>query len=360
MKKSPKTIAVGMLAVAALLGIGIVAATWADDLHQPAVVEAARTYELVSDDNGRYRASLLDGRRARGPGLSSQKVLAFDRDDMVQVDVLPELQSGMRVTVGQPLASVRSVAAERGLTSLTAERDALTAERDLLAAGERTSMVEEGRQRLRLAEAVRAQEAPTLRRLQELASSGAISRAELEQAELLDQVRQVEIQVARASMQVASSSARPEALASIDAQMAAIDAKILGLHDRIADTALSSPIDGVLEIGGHDAILRVYELDAAYLRFPIPERARSRVAVGDGAYFSTPSAPVDFNGTVVEISEVATVLHGRTVFLATARVENPQLHLRAGMTGETEVQLRPGRGMVLSLWDELVGKGTDG
>ena len=360
MKRSRTTIAVGLLAIAGLLSIGVVAATWGNDLHQPAVVEAARTYELVSDDNGRYRASLLDGRRARGPGLASQRVLAFDRDDMVQVDVLSDLQSGMRVKVGQPLAQVRSVASERGLASLRAKRDAMAAERALLSAGERTSMVEEGRQRLRLAEAIRAQEAPTLARLQSLAASGAISSEELEQAQLLDQVRQVEIQVARASMQVASSSARPEALAALDAQVAAIDAQILGFEERIADTVLSSPIDGVLEIGGHDAILRVYELDAAYLRFPIPEAARARVRVGDGAYFTTPSAPQDFNGTVVEISEVATVLHGRSVFLATARVENPQLHLRAGMTGETEVVLRPGRGMVLSLWDELVGKGTGG
>jgi HlyD family secretion protein len=335
--------------------IGVITATAPPSVRQPAVVEASQTFRITSDESGRYLWSLEDGRRAQGNAVVHQRVIAFSRDDMVELQVTPRLQSGALVTAGQRLAEIQSAAAANGVAALRAQREAVAAERALLAAGGRPEEVAEAARRVSVADANRAAYLPEVERLRALRTSGAVSAAEVQAAELLDEVRRVESDLARASLAVARSSARPEALAALDAKISALDARIAELDERLADTALASPVDGILEIGGGTTLLAVYDLNDAYLRFAIPEAQRSSVVVGDHVSFQTPSVPGEsFEASVVEIAEVATVLTGRTVFLATALADNPTLALHAGMSGEVRVSPADRPGPLLSFWADLV------
>lgn len=345
----------GALALAVLAVLGVLALGPPPLVKQPAVVEARQVFRIQSDGSGRYISTLTDGRSAEGASLVHQRVLAFDRNDLVQVQLADQLRSGDRVEQGQPLMLLHSVEARQGLRRLAAEREALQARRELLTAGARPEEIAEAERRVRVARAQRAQGLPELDRTRDLHGAGAVATADLQQAELLDEVRRLEVALAEASLGVARSSARPEALAEIDAQVQAIDAEMAALEDRLSQSALAAPIAGMAVLGGSpETLLSVYDLHEVYLRFPIPEEQIEQVRVGDHVRFDSPGAGGRIHeGTVARIASVPTIIRGRVSFLATARVDNPELVLRAGMTGQVQVFPGDATSLLAAAWHGL-------
>ncbi len=343
---SPLRIAAGVAAVAVLVAAGIMLPE-AGTLRAKAVVEAAQTFSLTSIGPGRYQSVLQRGLPARGQGLVHQKVLRFERSDLVELTLSDSLRSGQRIEAGTRLASLHSPLNERRLAELEAERADLEAERALLAAGDTVEAVQLAKVEERLAEAERQQLVPELERSRALAEQGVVSQAVLDEVELQDRVRALRIEVARAMTRAATASARPEALTRIEAQISAVDAQIAEVTRTLTADLVTCPIDGLLEVGGNKVVLRVYDLDPAYLRIPVPEAMRSRIAVGREVRFVTTAAGEVFEGTVVDLSEDASDLNGIRVFWASAEVGNPDGTLRSGVTGSVVVPLETdGRSVV--------------
>jgi hypothetical protein len=60
----------------------------------------------------------------------------------------------------------------------------------------------------------------------------------------------------------------------------------------------------------------------------------------------------------VDVGEHATNLNGRQIFWGSARLDNPEHLLRAGMTGSVVIEAEgSGPGLIRSLWREIVGVG---
>ena len=349
---------VGALAVILLLLMAVFIPRWGG-LRQKAVVEAARTFRLTSIEPGGHQWSLRDGWPAEGQALVREQVLQFERSDLVEMELNPELSPGDQIEQGQVLAWVRSPRDLRRMAELEAMRAELEAQRALLGAGGRSEEVEEARRGLAVARAAWKGNQTQLERSQKLAAEGAISEAELEAAEVSHRLLELETELASAALAVARSSARPEALAAVEAQITALDARIGELTDRVTGKTIRSPIAGMLEMGGRRVVLRVYDLDPVYLRIAIHEAHRHELQVGSPVRFHTPSVPGStYEGEVVDVSEDASNLNGLQVFWVSARVENPELQLRSGMTGVAWLELESGRGLLSYLWDVLTGNGS--
>lgn len=346
----------GIAAIAALILLALLLPRWGE-LRLRAVVEAGQTFNLAAIGQGSYEWTLRDGRPARGQGIIRQRVLRFERSDLVELELVPGLSNGDPVTSGQQLASFYSPRTQRRLAEFTAMRESLGAERALLEAGGRPEEVREARARLNLAEAAREGELPQLERVRALAAQGLVTDAELETAELADQIRTMEIELARAALAVTRSSARPEALAAVDAEIASLDARVTELDGLLEENHIECPIAGILEIGGNRNVLRVYAIDEVYLRIPVPEASRYRVHIGDQVRFETPSLPrTTFLGEVVDLGENAINLNGAQIFWASAAIDNSAHELRSGMTGVALLKLHgQGEGMARSMWRELLG-----
>jgi len=346
----------GLAAIAALILLALLLPRWGE-LRLRAVVEAGQTFNLAAIGQGSYEWTLRDGRPARGQGIIRQRVLRFERSDLVELELFPELSNGDLVTDGQQLASFHSPRTVRRLAELMALRESMGAERALLEAGGRPEEVREARARLNLAEAAREGELPQLERIRALAEQGLVTDAELEAAELDDQIAAMEIELARAALAVTRSSARPEALAAVDAEIASLDARVTELDGLLDENRIECPIEGILEIGGNRNVLRVYAIDDVYLRIPIPEASRYRVHIGDEVRFQTPSHPrKTFLGDVVDLGENAINLNGAQIFWASAVIDNSGHDLRSGMTGVVMLKLHgEGEGMARSMWRELLG-----
>lgn len=347
-----------LLGIAALFTLLVGAATvptWGTS-RQIALVEASDTFQVVAEGSGSWSAILTDGRPARGGTIRSQRVLSMDRADLVELSLAPGLMTGQRVTAGEALGRLRAPRAERRLAEARAERDALAARRELLAAGGRAADVAVADKAVRVARAEHAAWLPEVERLRTLVANGAASEAELQTAELQAEVLAAQVSLARAELEATRSPARPEALSEVDAEIAAVEAALIEAEE-LAGELLTSPIDGVLELGGTSWLLRIYALDVVYLRIPIPEHHRNRLKLGAPVVFTSPAAPGRFEGEIVDISvDAGTLPTGTRVFWASAEVDNQAMLLRSGMSGQVEVSLDDAEvGFVGSIWHDLVG-----
>ncbi len=351
-------VGLGVAAVAALLLMSLILPR-SGGVRERAVVEAGRTFRLSTIAPGEYTWNLLDGMPARNETPVVHRYVQFGRGELVELRLAPELQTGAEVSADQELARIHTPGLQREVGELRAQRDALEAELALLRAGGRDEEVTEARRRLQLAEAIRAGELPHLERMRTLRAQDLVTEAELEVVELQDEARRLEIELARAQLAVVRAPARPEALQALEAQMAVLDAGLAELEALLDAYVIRSPFDGVLEMGGSTNILRVYDLDVIYLRIPIPQESRYRIAEGAAVSFRTPSCPGEaFEGTIVDLGENAINLNGRQIFWTSGRVENPDHRLRSGMTGEVTIGAEGrGPGLVGLLWREVVGSG---
>jgi len=345
----------GGFAMAALLLAALILPA-EQHLRMRALVLPARSVVLVEGGVGQYSWTLWDGRPARGPGVLRQQVLRYERDDRVELALAHGLHTGDTVEVGQELVSIHSPRNARRLAELEAEHEALTAERALLAAGGRSEEVSAAAARLRLAEARLTATQQDLSRITALASQGAASSASLETAQMEERVREQQVSVARAALSVVRSSARPEALQHLDAQLTAAAAGVDELRILLAADRLSSPIRGEVVVGDRESMLKVQDIDTVYLQLPVPEEYLHRLPKGATFTFTSRSVPDQpFAATLVDVALDAQGLGGRQVFMASARVDNPDHLLRPGMSGEVVLPLDEGAGHILaSVWDRVV------
>jgi len=349
---------VAIVALFILVILAVVIPQWGG-MRQKALVDANQTFRLHALEGGVHQWSLRSGWPAEGEALVREQVLQLERSDLVELELNPELSPGDVVQEGQVVAWLRSSRDERKLTELVAMRAELEAQQNLLGAGQRAEQVQEATQRVRLAEAAWEGHQLELARVRKLHGEGAISSAELEQAEVQDRLLALELDVAQAVRRVAVSSARPEEIQVVEAQIDALAARITELELRLDSLTIRSPITGLLEMGGRKVVLRVYDLDPVYLRIALPEADRHRMRVGAPVRFRSPAvADHIFDGQVVDISEDAATVAGGQIFWVSAEMPNSSLLLRSGMSGVARIELEvPRRGLMASLWDEMMGFG---
>ena len=89
------------------------------------MVEAGRTFLLTSPNPGEYTWNLLDALPARNETPVQHRHVQFDRGELVELELAPDLATGTEVVPGQQLASIESPALVRELNELIAGRDAL-------------------------------------------------------------------------------------------------------------------------------------------------------------------------------------------------------------------------------------------
>lgn len=344
--------------MAALVLLSVALPRWGG-VRDRAVVEAGRTFVLTSPIPGGFTWNLLDARPAGNRAPVLHRHVQFDRADLVELTLAPDLATGTTVVAGQQLAVIGSPALVRRLNELKAERDGLVAELALLRTGGRPEDVAEAEGRLQLAEARRAGERASLERTRSLRQEGLASDTDLEMAQLRDESLRLDVELARAQLAAVRGAARPEALEVLDAQLAGLDARLAELETMSEAYLIRTPIRGILDVGDSTAILRVHDLDTVYLRIPIPQGLRSRIDVGSRVLFRTPARPGQrFAGAIVDVGEHAINLNGRQIFWGSARVDNPEHLLRAGMTGSVVIDAEgAGPGLMRSLWREIVGVG---
>lgn len=321
-------IAIGIVAAALLLGLTAVThsherGSW------PAVVVAGRTFRVSALSPGRYAWTLEDGARARGPGLLRQHLLQAERSDLLELSLRPELVTGARVNEGEALGTLDSSYVSGERARIAAEREALAAQLALLEAGARPEELQQARASVAVAEARAAGLKPMAERERSLRASGAGSVEQVELAESAAAVAARELELARAGLKLIDAPARAEEIASITASLKALDASLAAMDQVAGEQQLTTPIAGVLELGGslepdgEPVVLRVHDLDTMYVRVRLPPEGRGDLGMGDQLRFHSAAAEGEFLAEVVEIAASAAVdINGSAWFWAVARLQD--------------------------------------
>ena len=346
----------------ALAGLGVVAAAVpaAGTPQAHAVVFPSRAFSLSAVAPGRYVWTVESGRPAFGPAVETQRVVQVERNDVVELTLDPALVDGATVEAGATLATLRSALWDRLGEELDATRAELDARAALQEAGGRPEVIAAARQALAVARGQREALEPELQRLAALSASGAVSDAQRQQLELSARVRDLEVSLARSQVAVAEVPAREEERAVLLAERASLEARVAELALLREQSTIIAPIGGLLELGGAaeavPLVLRVYETNMIYIRFPVPEQLRARVTDGLTLEFDATSTPDRvWVGQIIDVADRAITLNGEQVFWASAAVDNADGALLPGMSGEVQLDVDGGSQGFLSALRDAVG-----
>ncbi len=273
--------------------------------------------------------------------------LAFNASEHIDAILV---QEGDRVTQNQLLARLHTELLDAQLTEAKA---LLQAQKQLVAkleAGSRREEIRKGEAELVAARAQAKSTLDSYKRLARLAEKKLASPEDAENARSLADASQAQADAAKQALALLKLGPRKEDIATARAQLAASEAALTIAQQRLEDTSLYAPADGVirnriLEPGDmafpQTPVLTLAFIDPVWVRAYLPEPMLGRVALGAKATIHTDSYPNKiYEGWVGYISPTAeftpkTVqtpeLRTRLVYSARIFACNPQDELRLGM-----------------------------
>lgn len=337
LRRSPLHVGLGVFAFLALVALTLFVPSWGR-LRLPALVRGAQVFTISSLQPGRYLYGLRSNREAGASTLIRQRLLEFERSDLVELELNESIVTGTEIEVGQPVAAIHSLRNQQRLQHLQADHDALLAQRALLKAGGLPAEVQAAKARVAVARAERDAAQAELRRARDLAAAGLISDSEFDVLKSKEHVCLLEVESSLAEVEVARDSARPEAISEIDAEITALQANIAELNRLVDEKIVVSPIAGVVRLGAADCEIEIHSVNTVYLAIPVPGDKRAQIDLGSAVRFVGESAVSPaLDGTIVAIDTEITVINGQAMVWASAEIDNRSRSLTPGMTGVAEI-----------------------
>ncbi len=281
--------------------------------------------------------------------------LAFNASEHIERILV---QEGDHVTTGALLAVLH----QDLLKARVAEAQArFEAQRQVLAklkAGSRSEEIDKARADLDAAKAHRKAVHDTWRRLRQLVKKKLASREEEENARSAALAAEAQEKAAQAALRLVLAGPRKEDIAAAQAELEARKAALDLAHQRLADTLLHAPADGIirnriLEPGDmatpQTPVLTLAFGDPVWVRAYLPEPMLGRVQPGMRAQILSDSHPgkrypgwvgyisptAEFTPKNVETPELRT----RLVYQLRVFACNPKGELRMGMPATVEIDL---------------------
>lgn len=303
------------LPLVVLMGANVVRLLLKDPSNSPLAEDVAKAARLVAPASG-----MVDERETPPPiGSVSGNGVVEPKDRPIKVGgVVPGriariiVGEGQHVNPGDALVVFDSAVEEASLSAATAEYDAAHAQWHRIVRGSRSQDIQAAS-----ADADAARERAHLSRemadrATSLAQSGAMSKADLDQATRQAQIDENNAMAADARAQVVILGARKEDVMLAKAQVAAAKARQDLAQAQLDQRTVRAPIQGeVLQVIVREG--EVYQPEAGALvvlgdmsqlrvRMDVDERDVGRVHIGDGVIVRANAFPnVDFTGKVIEI-----------------------------------------------------------
>jgi HlyD family secretion protein len=273
--------------------------------------------------------------------------LAFKVDGRIESLAVDE---GDAVTAGQVIATLDKRYFQDDLRAARARRDNEAAVLSRLEHGSRPEEIAQARARLAQQQANLALARGNLRRGEELAPSGGISKEELDGRRQAVEAGEANLKYAEQTLRLVEIGPRQEDIDAARAQLASAEAAVIVSQRRLADSDLIAPGKGTMLTRAREkgAIVQagetVFTLTLAspvWVRTYVGERDLGRVTPDMAAEVRTDSAPgkvypakvgfisptAEFTPKTVETSELRTDL----VYRLRVVVSNPDGGLRQGM-----------------------------
>jgi len=189
------------------------------------------------------------------------------------------VREGQRVAEGDVIAQLRQEEFQARLMALQSQLDQALAALSALRAGERTEQRLRLQAQLRAADAKLANARTTFNRFEQLSQSGAVSRAEYDNAQTAFRVAQEERNAARQALEK-GMSAREEDIQAKEAEVRGFESRVVEANIQLADSTLRAPYDGVIarrfvevqqNIRAKQPIVQFQDVDEIEVAVDVPE-----------------------------------------------------------------------------------------
>jgi len=296
----------------------------------PCLVEPSAVWCVMRDGAGQietgWEQNLLK------PG-GTQTLVQFQRSDMVDVRLSPQLREGAKVEKGDTVVIVASREREEVLGILESELEKALAERNALLTGERVEDQEIARQEVRVAETEFNEHKPNYDRVKELYETGNVSLSEWQVVQGHHEYLAAKIKLAEATLKASQAGSRPQDVKVAQSEITRLQKMVDNARSALKRLqTIVSPISGTAHLSNKpEFLLRIDQTDTMALIIPLPEAVAAKLAESQKIeirLYSQPGTPrqafiqrIDYRDNA-DFSASAVVL-----------IDNADQRLRTGMNG---------------------------
>lgn len=322
--------------------------------------------------------SVQEGSRVRAGQVIARVDSAsiMEQINQAQGQVSAALSAKQQAVIQAQISPQQSMSAIRQAeASLASARASL----DLVRAGSRTQEVARAREQVNSTRSAMDKAKSDLDRAKRLFAGDAISRADVEAAQLgydsalanyrsalesfdmivegarpqeirqaEEKVREAEEQLRMARTNSVTDDIRRQQVSQAHAQLQQAQAQLRIARQQLSDTAVLSPVDGYVTgtpakvgqvVAPGTPVATIVSLDGVYFEGQVPETEIANVEIGQTATVTLDALPGrTFSGTIVAIDPKAESL-GR-LFAARIAIQNPGSIVKPGMFGKAVLRLR--------------------
>lgn len=268
-------------------------------------------------------------------------------------------QEGQKVKKGEKLAALDSAELEALVALYEAQVRETSARLAELVAGSRPQEIEQARAQLSQAEADVKKARADFQRAQMLYQNGAVSAEQMEAATRAFEVAQSQARKASEALSLVREGARKEDITAAEMRVQATRAQLRVAKERLDDSVLYAPFDGIIlikyseageTVGGGTPAYKLGDLANPWVKVYVKEDKLGHVKLGEKAEVKTDSFPRKlYEGKVSFISSEAEFTpknvqtqeeRVKLVFGVKVSVQNTNDELKPGMPADVRIKLR--------------------
>jgi hypothetical protein len=250
-----------------------------------------------------------------------------ERGDILKFQLSKSLKAIDYITQGDTIGFIYSNEIDREIERLKGELGMAQASLHMNLAGEKTSLIQEAKNRSALNKARADLQNKIVERQAELFKNELISQESLEISQSTAKIYELEAAMAEAQLQTMQTGAKTEQIQLIESEIQAKNDELKILQERNQSFMLRSPLDGnLLSMVSEDTLLIVADKKSVVI-IPINWQYFSEVADGQHVTIDYERAGKGIAGKVAKVNRVMQTLRGEQVFVATALLNSDSVDL---------------------------------
>jgi len=266
-------------------------------------------------------------------------VLKLASSDYGMVYLEPVVKEGQRVREGDVIVRILSRETTGNLEETEAAVAKEKANLELMKRGGRPEEIEQAKEEVKKAESEYQTSTEELQRFRELFNKKLISKEEMDKKESENAVLNSELGIAKNKLKILQKGASEEEIRVSEAEIARLEAKVKLYKDQVAASDLKSPISGIVtHLRPAENLLKIANYDTMRVLIPVSEKDMDIVSLGQKVKAKVRSFPFKtFSGLVTRISHQGEKYNNKEVFTVTSKIDNSDLLLKPGMTGQAKI-----------------------
>jgi multidrug efflux pump subunit AcrA (membrane-fusion protein) len=246
------------------------------------------------------------------------------------------------LAAGDTIGCIGSSETDFLLSQLRGELAVETANLDMYATGEKESLVREARYQVEYAQTQADQQTREVARLRALADKSMAPEADMERAENLLRLYEIQVGINKASLDALLTGSKTEMLDQVRSRIAALQDEIDVLERRMALSTIISPLSGYI-VGSvsSDTLAVVCGAGSYAVVLPIRWEDRSLVETNSTVELTVAGLAERPTGRIEYIDRAAVLLNGANVLRAVAVIESGADNLGPGVYARCSIVCQP-------------------